>query len=116
MKIVLSDGERQSLSDACAYLKEYEDSIVKNNDKFMLPFCADIAFKRLSLVDMCPTPFPFGIDYRDSVLLDIEVFKRGKHRKDKHYVIYKYTFPIEIFSLLNIRIDQGSKTFKIIHK
>lgn len=47
---------------------------------------------------------------------NIEVFKRGKHRKDKHYVIYRYTFPIEIFPLLNIRIKQGRKTFKIIHK
>ena len=65
----------------------------------------------------------YGNGYVDSVInhkhvygYNIEVFKRGKHRKDKHYVIYKYTFPIEIFSLLNIRIDQGSKTFKIIHK
>ncbi len=65
----------------------------------------------------------YGNGYIDSVInykhvygYNIEVFKRGKHRKDKHYVIYKYTFPIEIFSLLNIRIDQGSKTFKIVHK
>lgn len=47
---------------------------------------------------------------------NIEVFKRGKYRKDKHYVIYRYTFPIEIFKLLNVRIKQGSKTFKIVHK
>ena len=47
---------------------------------------------------------------------NIEVFKRGKYRKDKHYVIYKYTFPIEIFRLLNVRIKQGSRTFKIVHK
>lgn len=65
----------------------------------------------------------YGNGYIDSAInpkcvygYNIEVFKRGKHRKDKHYVIYKYTFPIEIFSLLNIRIDQGSKTFKIVHK
>ena len=47
MKIVLSREERYVLSDTCAYLKNYEDSIVKNNDKSMLPFCADIALKRL---------------------------------------------------------------------
>lgn len=47
---------------------------------------------------------------------NIEVFKRGKYRKDKHYVIYRYTFPIEIFQLLNVRIKQGSRTFKIVHK
>jgi hypothetical protein len=47
---------------------------------------------------------------------NIEVFKRGKYRKDKHYVIYKYTFPIEMFNLLNVEIKQGSRTFKIMPK
>ena len=47
---------------------------------------------------------------------NIEVYKRGKHRKNKHYVIYRYEFPIEIFKLLNIEISQGSRTFKIIPK
>ncbi len=47
---------------------------------------------------------------------NIEVFKRGKYRKDKHYVIYKYTFPIEMFKLLNVEITQGSRTFKITPK
>ena len=72
MKIVLSNEEMYALSDSCAYLKNYEDSIIKNNDKVMLPFCADIALKRLCLVDMCPIPFPFGVKYRDEVLSDIE--------------------------------------------
>lgn len=72
MKIVLSKEEKYVLSDACAYLKNYEDSIVRNNDKSMLPFCADIALKRLSLVDMCSNSFPFGVKYRDEVLSDIE--------------------------------------------
>ena len=47
---------------------------------------------------------------------NIEVFKRGKHRKNKHYVIYRYTFPVEIFPLLNIKINQGNRSFKIVHK
>ena len=47
---------------------------------------------------------------------NIEVFKRGKHRKNKHYVIYLYEFPVEIFKLLNIEIKQGSRTFKIVPK
>ena len=72
MKIVLSNEEKYALSDTCVYLKNYEDSIVSNNDKSMLPFCADIALKRLFLVDMCPVPFPFGVGYRDEVLYDIE--------------------------------------------
>lgn len=45
---------------------------------------------------------------------NIEVFKRGKHCHNKHYVIYRYTFPKEIFRLLNVRIKQGSRTFKIL--
>lgn len=45
---------------------------------------------------------------------NMEVFKRGKHRKNKHVVIYKYTFPYEIFKLLNIKIKQGTRTFKIV--
>lgn len=47
---------------------------------------------------------------------NIEVFKRGKHRKNKHYVVYKYTFPIEMFKLLNVEIIQGARTFKIVPK
>ena len=47
---------------------------------------------------------------------NIEVFKRGKYRKDKHYVIYRYSFPIEMFKLLNVQINQGTRTFKITPK
>ena len=90
---ILSREDRYNLSDTCAYLKNYEDSIVKNNDKSMLPFCADIALKRLYLVNMCPTSiaFPFGIKYRDEVLSDIEehVLKgRCTDNTKKKYEIY----------------------------
>lgn len=47
---------------------------------------------------------------------NIEVYKRGKHRKNKHFVVYRYTFPIEMFKLLNVEIRQGSRTFKIVPK
>lgn len=47
---------------------------------------------------------------------NLEVFKRGKYRKNKHYVVYSYKFPIEMFKLLNIEIRQGSRTFKITPK
>ena len=47
---------------------------------------------------------------------NIEVFKRGKHRKNKHYVIYCYEFPVELFKLLNVEIKQGNRTFKIVPK
>lgn len=65
----------------------------------------------------------FGVGYRNSMRnatavygYNIEVFKRGKHRKNKHYVIYRYTFPLEMFKLLNVEIKQGSRTFKIMPK
>ena len=66
----------------------------------------------------------FGNAYTDSLRGDtkivygynIEVFKRGKYRKDKHYVIYRYSFPIEMFKLLNVEIRQGNRTFKITPK
>ena len=47
---------------------------------------------------------------------NIEVFKRGKHSKNKHYVVYRYEFPVEMFKFLNAEIKQGTRTFKIIHK
>lgn len=65
----------------------------------------------------------FGVGYQDSIGkatavygYNIEVFKRGKHRKNKHYVIYRYTFPMELFKLLNVEIKQGRRTFKIVPK
>ena len=47
---------------------------------------------------------------------NIEVFKRGKHRKNKHYVIYRYEFPVEFFKFVNVIIIQGRRTFKILPK
>lgn len=65
----------------------------------------------------------FGVGYENSIRnatavygYNIEVFKRGKHRKNKHYVIYRYTFPMEMFKLLNVEIKQGRRTFKIVPK
>jgi len=67
----------------------------------------------------------FGVAYVDNIRdgkekyvfgYNIEVFKRGKHRHNKHYVVYRYTFPIEMFDLLNVKIEQGSRTFKIVPK
>ena len=58
----------------------------------------------------------FGDNIKYVYGYNIEAFKRGKHRKDKHYVIYKYAFPIEMFKLLNVDIIQGNRTFKITPK
>lgn len=58
----------------------------------------------------------FGDNIKYVYGYNIQVFKRGKHHKDKHYVIYKYAFPIEMFKLLNVEITQGNRTFKITPK
>ena len=57
-----------------------------------------------------------GSDMKYVYGFNIEVFKRGKHRKNKHYVVYVYRFPIEMFNLLNVEIEQGHRTFKIVPK
>ena len=55
----------------------------------------------------------FGSNITKVYGYNIEVFKRGKHRHNKHYVIYRYEFPVEMFKLLNVELKQGSRTFKI---
>lgn len=70
-------------------------------------------------VNQCFTYSSFGYGWMNSEYVygyNIEVFKRGKHRHNKHYVIYKYAFPKEVFKLLNVEIHQGSRTFKVIPK
>lgn len=52
-----------------------------------------------------PTKYVYGYN--------IEIFKRGKYRHDKHYVVYRYTFPIEMFKLLNVEIQQKPRRFII---
>lgn len=56
--------------------------------------------------------------FREDVVYgyNIEVFKRGKHRKNKHYTIYQYAFPKEMFKLLGVEIKQRKRTFKIVPK
>ena len=58
----------------------------------------------------------FGRYIENVYAYNIEVYKRGKHRHNKHYVIYRYTFPIEMFKLLNVELRQGTRTFKITPK
>ena len=55
----------------------------------------------------------FGVDPKYVYGYNIEVFKRGKHRNNKHYVIYLYKFPIEMFKLLNVEINQYGNRFTI---
>ena len=70
-------------------------------------------------VNQCFSYTSFGHGWGNSKYVfgyNIEIFKRGKHRHNKHYVIYKYIFPKEVFELLNVEIHQGSRTFKVVPK
>ena len=63
----------------------------------------------------------FGDAYTDSLRCNpkyvygynIEIFKRGKHRHNKHFMIYLYKFPIDMFKLLNVEIQQKQRRFII---
>ena len=76
---------------------------------------------RESIVGCFTCSTKFGDAYTDSIKGDpkyvygynIEVFKRGKYRHNKHFMIYLYKFPIEMFKLLNVEINQGTRTFII---
>jgi hypothetical protein len=72
MEIKFNSEEKYNLGDVCAYLKQYEDSIVWNNDKSMLPFCADIAMKRLFIANLASSKLFDGKKYVKSVISDIE--------------------------------------------
>lgn len=72
-----------------------------------------------SPINQCFCYSSFGNGWMNSEYVygyNIEVYKRGKHRHNKHYIVYKYEFPKEIFELLNVEISQGPRTFKITRK
>ena len=71
MEIKFSQSDKYNITDICAYLHQYEQDIIRNNDKTMLPFCADIALKRLFLYDMCPKAFGKSVK-RDEIITEVE--------------------------------------------
>ena len=74
MEITLSRDDKYNITDIFAYLSQYEDAIIRNDDKSMLPFCADIALKRLFLYDTFPKAFStIGIKRKD-ILQEIDKY------------------------------------------
>ena len=59
----------------------------------------------------------FSARYNDRTqtlyVYNVEVFKRGKHRKNKHYDFYLYTSPIGLLDVAKIDIKQNHRYFKI---
>ena len=72
MEITLSRNDKFNITDIFAYLVQYEDTIIKNGDKSMFPFCADIALKRLFLYDTFPKAFSDINVKRDDILSQID--------------------------------------------
>ena len=47
---------------------------------------------------------------------NVDVFKRGKHRKNKHYTLYVYKIDLRMLDILSMKIEQNQRHFKIIPK
>ena len=74
MEITLSRDDKYNITDIFAYLSQYEDAIIRNDDKSMLPFCADIALKRLFLYDTFPKAFSNINIKRNDILQEIDKY------------------------------------------
>ena len=44
---------------------------------------------------------------------NIETFKRGKYRKNKHYDVYIYSIPVQILDLVKMDIKQHNRNFTV---
>lgn len=59
----------------------------------------------------------FSARYNDRTqtlyVYNIEVFKRGKHRKNKHYDFYLYAIPMSLLDIVKMDIKQNSRNFTI---
>lgn len=45
---------------------------------------------------------------------NLQVFKRGKHRSNKHFILYRYQFPKAMLKQLGLKIDQYTDHFKLV--
>lgn len=44
---------------------------------------------------------------------NVEVFKRGKHRKNKHYDFYLYAIPMRLVDVIKMDIRQYDRNFTV---
>ena len=47
---------------------------------------------------------------------NIDVFKRGKHKNNKHYTLYVYKIDLRLLDILDMKIDQHQRYFRIVPK
>ena len=75
----------------------------------------------------CPTYSEYGNHYSPikrrggnspdyAYCFNMDVFKRGKHRKNKHYTLYVYKIDLRLLDILNMKIDQHQRYFRIVPK
>lgn len=55
-----------------------------------------------------------GPDY--AYCFNMDVFKRGKHKNNKHYTLYVYKIDLRLLDILNMKIVQNNKNFRIVPK
>ena len=53
-----------------------------------------------------------GPDY--AYCFNIEGFKRGKHRHNKHFTMYVYKIDLRVLDILDLKINQKRMNFQII--
>ena len=54
-------------------------------------------------------------DHRNDVLYvyNVESFKRGKYRKNKHYDVYIYSIPMQLLDIVKMDVHQKLRNFTI---
>ena len=59
----------------------------------------------------------FSARYNDRTqtlyVYSVEVFKRGKHRKNKHYDFYLYAIPMGLLDVVKMDIKQNHRNFTV---
>lgn len=44
---------------------------------------------------------------------NVELFKRGKYRKNKHYDVYVYSIPIKLLDIVKMEVHQHNRNFTV---
>lgn len=57
----------------------------------------------------------YGQD-RSAVVYDIEVQKRGDHRGHIQTTVRMYKIPLKVLEIMNSRVEQGRRNFRIVSK
>ena len=53
-----------------------------------------------------------GPDY--AYCFNMEVFKRGKHKQNKHFTLYVYKIDLRLLDILGLKIKQNRMNFRVI--